>query len=432
MSNSKPKNLLKAIRRIDARTWVILLVSIATSILVFALATIHLLNVFLLEDSVQTRSVRYMRNFVDRSAFDGKTKIILIPESQQSDGPFGDIDKKHREFFANLVTAMAQARAKLLAFDMAFEGKSAFDAAFGNAIALADKNNLKVIVGVDSYTSGQTDPVIPSELNKPRWGTILVGGYQGDSGPISSMKLAEPDNNPGSPVIPSLALRIVMETVEPPLVAEFDRGQQNLLLYSASPNRQLIKSIPLERQRNLFLDQIPEDEIGRARIEARKVFDEVKDPDVAKKYEGAIVLVGYEQGEARDVMSGGKRLGVELHATAVSNILHDAFIYKLGPGYNYLLILLMAFLGASLHTSIGKWLDFKVPIPIPKTQLTIQVPLGLIMLGFLYLIAAFLIYKLTKMYLDVCYHLAALALSYLAIWFVLTKWFQPKTTDLRV
>jgi hypothetical protein len=92
----------------------------------------------------------------------------------------------------------------------------------------------------------------------------------------------------------------------------------------------------------------------------------------------------------------------------------------------------MAFLGASLHTSIGKGLDFKVPISIPKTQLTIQVPLGLIMLGFLYLVAAFLIYKLTKMYLDVCYHLAALALSYLAIWFVLTKWFQLKTTDLRV
>jgi hypothetical protein len=53
------------------------------------------------------------------------------------------------------------------------------------------------------------------------------------------------------------------------------------------------------------------------------------------------------------------------------------------------------------------------------------------MLGFLYLVAAFLIYKLSKMYLMFAITRGVGAFL-LAIWFVLTKWFQPKTADLRV
>ncbi len=433
MAHPLVQRLFDAFRRISSRTRTILLLSFAVSIFVFFLATLHLFNFLLLEDRVQSRSIGYMRHFVGGDNFDKKLKIILIREKQNAGAaPWGDIDKKHREFFGNVVKAMTQGGAKVLAFDIAFEDGSDFDKDFGNAIAAAEKKKLKVIVGIDGYSNGKTDPEIPADLQQPRWGTILVGGYQGDDAPIGTLKLADLDptgSSTGGPaVIPSLALRVVMEAQDPPLVADFDQSQRNLVLYSGGQSSKP-KSIPLERQRNLLVDQVSRGELDRATVDAQTLFNEFKNQTALDKYKDAIVLIGYEIGDSHEVLSGGNRLGVELHATAISNMLNNIFIYKLPPIYNYLVILFMSLLGALLYTPIGKWADFKVPIPIPWTDLKIPVPLGLIILAVIYLIFAFMVYKLTKVYLDVCYHLAALVFSYAALWFVLNKWFPDEEPE---
>jgi hypothetical protein len=58
----------------------------------------------------------------------------------------------------------------------------------------------------------------------------------------------------------------------------------------------------------------------------------------------------------------------------------------------------------------------------------VQLPLGVAILSALYIIAAFIIYKFTRVYLDVCYHISALWLSYGVLWFVLNKW-SPKQEE---
>jgi len=432
MLNQLPEKLFTPFRHISKRTGAILLSCFVASIIAFFLATVHFLNLLLIEDRVQSRSIRFMRNFVGSKEFDKKLKIILIRKDQQGDAPRGDINKSHRKFFGDLVKAMKDAEARVLAFDISFDGKSEFDKAFfGEAVSEAERNKLKVIVGVDSYVNGKTDPELPRDLSNPRWGIIIVGGSQGDDSPIGTVKLAdlpEANNNSGiTSVVPSLALRVVMETEEPALVPYHDLSNNRLILYRDGASRDVVKSIPLERFNDLLIDQLTQNELNLARVDAHRIYQDLNDIDSLKaNYKDAIVLVGYEDGEEKAVLSGGTRLGVELHATAVFNLLHNIFIFKLAPIYNYLIILLMAFLAALLYTPVASWLDYKVNLPIPKTDLKVPIPLTIIIIALIYLVVAFLVYKQTRTYLDICYHLLALGISYGLSWAVLKIWFPVK------
>ena len=409
----------------------ILLLALVASLIVFVLSVVRLFNVLAFEDYVESRSIEQMKSYVNNPRFDTrKIKIILIPNDPQKD-PGGDIKKEHRKFFVDLVAAMRTARAKVLAFDVAFEGP--FDKDFSNAIA-SQSDRLKVIVGVDSYENGKADPELPPDVKEPLWGVVNVGGSQAVDGPIRSLKLAdESSGNNGSGrsellVRPSFALRVVSEFSDPPLVPEFDHGSQRLFLYSDASKSKIVKSIPLDRQQDLLLQQATQQDLDTARVYAHDIYDKLKkhEPLRNEDYEDKIVLVGYENGDLRDVFSGGKRYGVQLQATAISNILNEVFIYKLPPLYNYLIILFMALLAAALFTPLGQRLRFSIPITVPWTNLVIPIPLSLIVLVVIYLLTAFIVYKSSKVYLDVCYHITALVVSYALIWFVLKKKFPPE------
>ncbi|HUR99715.1 MAG TPA: CHASE2 domain-containing protein [Pyrinomonadaceae bacterium] len=432
--NDKPwtRKLRSIFNKVDARTWAIISVPLLTGLVVCFLSIVHFFNLLGLEDFIQGYSVRYMKDYTAAAKFDKRIKIFLIGETPVAGtAPSGDIDPKHREFFSKLIRAMTQARAKVLAFDIAFEYGSPFDAELGAAIAEAEKNNLKVIVGIDEFSAEQgTDPAIPTGFGHPRWGTILVGGSRGGDGRIGTIKLAEfnaAGSSPDNPtVIPSLALRSVMEASDPALEPEFDDGRLNLLLYRSGPTRELFRSIPLDREEGLILDEVSQREIQDARKSAQGVETEFSDPAALSKYKDAIVLVGYEQGEMQTLLTGEKRLGVDIHASAISNILNGIFISRLSPLHNFFIIFFMALLGAALHSGPGKWIDFKLPVPIPWTSFQPKVPIVLVFIAALYILAAFLAYKVSRVYLDVCYHIAALLISYAGLWFVLDKWFSKQ------
>lgn len=436
------ERLERLARRISPRTRAILVTSFAASVLVFALSVVRLFNVLRLEDRVESCAINHMKNYVGRSKLDGNMKIIVIPDKQQGAGPPGDSDKqqevapsgdsnrKHREFFVKLVTAMKNAKAKVLAFDVAFEGP--FDKTFSESIS-SQSSDLKVIVGVFHYKDGKPKPELPTDVKEPRWGTFDVGGSQEDGGSIRSMKLAEESlrqNDSGSSeliVVPSFALRVVSELYNPPLVPVFDQGHLRLHLYSDASKSKIVKSVPLDRQTDLLMQQAEQQDLMDARVDAQAIYDNLENSDALRDFKGKIVLVGYENGELREVLSGGHRLGVELHATAISNILNDIFIYKLSPLHNYLMILFMALIPGILYTPWGKRFDYKIPIPIPKTGLTLPIPLAWFVLVGVYLLVAFIVYKKTRVYLDVCYHIAALTVSYALVWFVLKKKFPPQS-----
>jgi CHASE2 domain-containing sensor protein len=125
-------------------------------------------------------------------------------------------------------------------------------------------------------------------------------------------------------------------------------------------------------------------------------------------------------GESVPIRAGGTRLGVELHATAVSNLLRRVFIYKLKMIYSYFIVFLMALLAGLMYTPLGKWLDYKVTLPIPRIDQW-PIPVGLVIIAALYLIVAIMMFMFLRFYLDVLYHVGALGLSYVFIWLILKK-----------
>jgi hypothetical protein len=98
--------------RLSGRTWTILLLPLGVAIVIFFLSLLHFLNIVRLEDRAQGYAIHYMKDFAGAEKFDRRIRIVLIPENDHGgEAPWGDIDKKHRKFFGNLVRAMAQARA---------------------------------------------------------------------------------------------------------------------------------------------------------------------------------------------------------------------------------------------------------------------------------------------------------------------------------
>jgi CHASE2 domain-containing sensor protein len=407
-----------------------LAVAVLAAIAVCVLLNLRALSLLFIPDLFEARAINYMSNFGGSSAFDPNVKIVLI-EKDPHDGPAptGDLDRKHRKFFAELIKAMTLAKAKVLAFDVSFDGKSAdFDKDFGQAVREAKANGLTVIIGADSFANGKLDPEIPADFNQPEWGLIKIGSYQGaesDNGPIRAVKLA--DNFSGN-VVPSLPLRAVMDSQSfvPELQVEWNR----LLLYTDKERQKLANTVPLERGKYLLIDQASLRDLEAATVTARRIYEDLNNPEeLKKKYENAIVLVGYEFGESRSVLAGGQRLGVQLHATTISNILQRVFIYKLYLIYSYVIILVMALLALVMDTRVGKRLKFIVEVRIPWTEQKVPVPLGLVIIAGIYLLIAIFVFMRWRFFLDVPYHLAALGLSYLLLWIIFTKLFPRKVED---
>jgi CHASE2 domain-containing sensor protein len=365
----------------------VLAIAFGAGLIVCVMLNLRMLNLLFLEDRVEAFAVQYMSNFVRPRVFDKKIRIVVIGnDPHKGEAPSGNLTKEHRKFFADVITAMTKGQAKVVAFDVAPDGPSEFDSAIGQAIANARSVGLKVIFAVDGYDNGQTDPIIEKEFNQPGWGTIGVGGYK--TGPIRTIRLAEnktASDSSGKPspiTVPSLPLKIVMESTEPSLAPELQEHLSRLLLYSDNSKQKLVKTIPLVADTDLIIDQASESELQLARFTAQSIYDDGKDKDtLIRKYKDAIVLVGYEHKDEWPVAPFGKRLGVEIHATAVSNILNDVYVHRLALIYSYLIVLVMAVVAALMYTRFGKWLDYKVEFPLPWTQTKLPVPIGLIIVA---------------------------------------------------
>jgi len=398
------------------------LVALVTALVVCVLLNTRALNLAFIDDTFEDYVIPYMNNFAGKVPFDPKVKIILIKKDQH-DGtaPWGEINTKHRDFFTKLIKHMTAAKAKVLAFDITFDKKSTDDAKFGEAIETARSAGLPVIVGADNYINGKIVPPIPEEFKEPKWGMITIGAHQGgekEDQPIRALKLADIDAENVDAQIPSLPLRIVMESQSwvPELQPEWNR----LLLYSDQQKLQLVRTVPLDRGKYLFLQQASPSDLNAATVEAQRVQDDFENASTYWKYQDAIVLVGYEMGDQKTVQAGVKRLGVELHATAVSNILREVFIHKLYLIFSYLIIVTMAFLALLMDTPLGQRLKYSVAFEVRGTNISIPIPIGLLIMGSIYLVIAMSVFKIWRIYLDVPYHLAALALSYLLLWLFFT------------
>ena len=130
--------------------------------------------------------------------------------------------------------------------------------------------------------------------------------------------------------------------------------------------------------------------------------------DLLADYAGKIVVVGYEREEDKH----GDRFGVEIQASAISNLLTGGYFEPLRRSYHYLVIALMIGIGALLNTRFWKWMRWNIPFELPVIKKQVQVPFSLLLVALLYLAIAFIAYKQKRIIFNFNYHLLALVLGY--------------------
>ena len=136
------------------------------------------------------------------------------------------------------------------------------------------------------------------------------------------------------------------------------------------------------------------------------------------------MIVGYTSADDRWDVSAGQgdaRYGVELQASAVSNLLGGIAIKPLRPSVQDPIILIMGAVGALIrHVLRGAMLAARfLSISLRSVaSTTVHVPIPLIGAIVVHALVAFLVYKQYRLIFDISYHLASLLFMYLMVGWV--------------
>ncbi|HYY56517.1 MAG TPA: CHASE2 domain-containing protein, partial [Pyrinomonadaceae bacterium] len=397
--------------------------SLAATVLIFMLGYVGLFNFpFHLDDWLESRFVPYMDEYVAKK-FNPNIRLILA-DADGNEG-MGKPGPKWRPYHTDLVNALARAKAKAVVFDLYIDEPSADDQKFAEAVKRASAEGTQVIIGKPVDEDGNVLQDIPGVLKEAfneRWGNIDVGGQRG--GFVRIYQLAQPDPQRASAesqptevsIIPSLGLQALNHYLSKgsPLKAFFNEDTESIQLRSDGA---LVKSIPVTKSSNSIYD-FSYDLSKRSRLnDATRsytaVYSRLNDPAFLSDYEGKIVLIGYKTPEEIfNVLQGEKRYGTEIHANVISNILSGVYIHPLPASYDFLIVALMAALGALAQARLKHIFSTKFIIPLSDRKKAIDVPGLLLVVDLVYLLIAFLVYKNGLIFIVKSYHLAAPFIAY--------------------
>ena len=387
-------------------------------LLIFLAAWVGFFNLFNLDDWVERRFISYMDGRVEKKFSDGALRLLLTEESRQGEVPSGDPEKIHRRYHAELLDALAAAQARVVAFNIYFEGDTQWDEQFAQSIRRAQERGTRVVVGVGGVENGRPKVELPQKLRDPlagSWGNTEAGLKAGADGPVLKMQLAQKsagDESAETPVAPSFALQVIGQAQDQPAAPFFNSGDGVINLRRGGAGGQTVKSIPVDDDLNMTIDMADETALKNISRSYQNVYDN-RAGDLGE-FKGKIVLIGYRKGDQHLVSDSVRRYGAEIQANAISNILQDVYIRQLSPAYNFLVILLMGAAGALVQTRLGRWVQYKVVIDpkIIKTQIVI--PVTLLVICALYFVVAVSVYKHYRLVLNMAYHVTALFLLYWA------------------
>ncbi|HEV2912522.1 MAG TPA: CHASE2 domain-containing protein [Pyrinomonadaceae bacterium] len=397
--------------------------SLVATVLIFLLGYVGLFNFpFHLDDWLESRFIPYMDAYVVKK-FNPDIRLIMADEDENEG--MGVTGPEWRKYHAELVKALAEAKAKVVIFDLYMDEPSPHDQQLAEAVRQASAQGTQVVIGKALDEDGNVIQGITSNLQdafKERWGNIKVGGQRG--GFVRVYQLAQPDRQLSSsdsqptevPIIPSLGLQAVnlYLSKDARLKAFFNEDTESIQLRSDGT---LVKSIPV-RKTNQALYDFPYDLAQRSRLSDAtrsysSVYRRINDPAFLSDYRGKIVLVGYKTpDEILNVLQGEKRYGTEIHANVISNILSGVYISLLPSSYDFLIVALMAALGALAQARFKNVFSRRFVIPLSEQKKTIDVPGLLLVVDVVYLLIAFLIYKNELMFIVKSYHLAAPFIAY--------------------
>ena len=384
---------------------------VASWVVLFA-SWIGLFNVVKLDDWLERKFVAYMDGFVT-TKFDRRVSLILASDDPAKNGALGAPSSAWRCHHARLLSGLSAARASVVAFDMYFEDPSDCDAQFADAIRQASGSGTGVIAGVREaqvIVGGIPAPVIAPLVREAlgdQWGIlegVPVARRVGLAAPITLNARSSLEGEAG--VFPSLALRTLMHLEaekrgDGPITAAVDYRRSLILLRDGS--RSLVRSIPIvDEDMNMIVGVASRQELAPDPF--HEVLANAAHPDGLARFKGKVVMIGYTSADDRWDVSAGRgdaRYGVELQASAVSNLLGGISIRPLRPSAQYVVIVIMGAVGALIRQVLrgGR-----------RASL-----IGAVVV---YALVAFLVYKQYRLIFDISYHIVSLLFMYFMVGWV--------------
>jgi CHASE2 domain-containing sensor protein len=393
--------------------------SLLASALIFALGYVGLFNFpFHLDDWLETRFIPYMDEYVKK---DFSPDIRLILADQKENGRLGPTSRDWRQYHAQLIEALAAAKARVVVLDLLMDIPNDYDGRLADAIRSATARGARVVTGKALDDQGRVRQDLAEALREPfkdTWGNNFVGGAHG--GFVRVYQLAQPV--PGAaasseiPVVPSIGLQAVGQFLsngaQPKFFFNEDRGE-----IQVRADGELVRTTPVNENADGLFD-FPYDLALRSNLADAtrtysEVYDKLGDAAFLKDYENKIVIVGYKtHGQTFNVLEGEERYGAEINANVISNILNGVYIRLLPSSYDFLIVALMAGVGALVRARFSHVFSTKLTLPLPGHRKDFDVPGLLFLADIVYLLVAFQIYKHGLIFIVKSYHLAAPFITY--------------------
>ena len=144
------------------------------------LAWLRLFNVVGIDDYVRDQLIPHLDTKLDKRFDVRDVALILIDENTQPTPPFGKADSGHRKYHAELIGALSQAGARVVALDMWFDKDSPEDEGLAQAIIQAEARGTVVLIGLNPQVGeSQYIPRAFRTLQKDRRRFTYAGGPVG-------------------------------------------------------------------------------------------------------------------------------------------------------------------------------------------------------------------------------------------------------------
>lgn len=423
-----------------AKVWMRLLwAALLASCFVLIIAFIGVFNFLGIGESLNdVRHQEILRRSGGAGNFgNGDMRVILVNPNERLNGFPHPPEQRNldRENHAQLIDALANAGAKVVAFDifMYDDAISPFDKQLADSIDKAKQKGTQVISGVEldenAKPKKQPPPELVNALND-RLGNVNVGldyqlgslSFEGIRPVIRHVELAKKKQGEGPnglvPVYPSLmlqAIRLFKATSLTDIPQPFldPRGEQPRIVL-LKQNGEVVEDIPVVDEDMTFtIAPSPDSELATVRRSYKDVYDQRNNAAFMNDYRNKLVWVGYGDGKDVYVSTAHRRFGVELQAEAVSNIFQNISIKNVSWILNLAIIFAMILIGSILAVPPLDKLNYRIPCDIKVMRNILRVPLGLILATVIYFLIVWIVYAKSTYLIEMSYHIFALFIGYL-------------------
>jgi len=342
-------------------------IGLGIGLLVVLLTQGYLIDIGLLKDvDLLTIDYRFQTRYDSGPMRDIKSRgdVVIVGISDEDLKALPESFPFPRSYYAHVIENLNRAGARVIAFDITFESPGRGDSVLAEALRKYDNVVLATKVQTGTVTAQYEVRSLEESYNN------VFFGMDKQLGVVNIYKNRDdvcreylPMILIGDKLTPTFAFAALNRAFRlPPLshVRPSEEGftfMRDRVIPMYTPTTFMLNYYgPVNTFRYVPFSQVIDDETFKTKDELELGADlNAFDEDMMKLFRNKIVLVGSTMAEERDyhntplyIDEGGKKNyamhGVEIHATAIQNVIDRSFVTKLTPGVEILLILVLSVL----------------------------------------------------------------------------------------